>query len=172
MASQCRFPETHLGLRGILRFNGLSIGMVQHLASVLLMDGPLHKSKKQVSRDIHFLSFGIVEVLKTIAQTNTSLFQSFFGNGWDQVEFYHVTNYLLTHLASLEESDSDSGSSDGGREGPKPTSSSSDNKIEASKADLRDSLIELIGYYCSNNQHNQVRTGTSPGSANGGVGRV
>jgi hypothetical protein len=128
------------------------VGMVQHLASVLLMDGPARKSRKQVSRDIHFLSFGIVEVLKTIAQTNIALFQTFFGNGWDQVELYHVANYLLAHLV-VDESDSDSNSDGGG-----PSRINNENKIDASKADLRDSLIELIGLYCTNNPHNQVRS--------------
>jgi len=51
------------------------VDIVSHLASFLLQDGPPHRSKKQISRDAHFLSCGVVEVLNTCAKLNIKALQ-------------------------------------------------------------------------------------------------
>ena len=134
--------------------------MVQHLCTILLEDGPARKAKtKQVSRDLHFLASGVIEVLNAIARTNLSLFQSFFGsNSWDQVEFYHVLNFLLAQLGGDSSvSDTDSSSDGGGGTSSSLSNRDRDTKVDVSKADLRDSIITLIGYFVQNNPKNQVR---------------
>lgn len=151
------------------------VGVLSHLASVLLQEGPLRQSKKRpLSRDLHFLAFCIVELLKSIAIFDIPVVQAFLGtSSYEQVEFYHVANFLLTHLGVEELSDSDS-STDGGQPSPAQTNKklslipggrgSADNKIEARPADLLHAVVELIGLVCVQNTANQaiVLWGQSP----------
>lgn len=148
------------------------VGVLSHLASVLLQDGPIRQSKKRpLSRDLHFLSFCIVELFKSIAIFNAPVIQGFFGgSSYEQVEFYHVANFLLTHLGAEELSDSDS-STDGGmnssgasKKSLSGARGSADNKIEARPADLLHTIVELIGLVCIGNPTNQqmVLWGQSP----------
>jgi hypothetical protein len=139
------------------------VGVLSHLASVLLQEGPLRQSKKRpLSRDLHFLAFCIVELLKSIAIFNIPVIQAFLGaSSYEQVEFYHVANFLLTHLGAEELSDSDS-STDGGSQSTSKQAGgigvrgNADNKIEARPSDLLHAVVELVGLVCVQNPANQV----------------